>query len=87
MPITPGGTHFRAYDGTEMPDKVLGKHRWIVIATYAVTGEALAAASRGEDVLLDQENLVFLAPGCVDCEQQYPAPEPCPAADEWGEGP
>lgn len=77
------GQTFRADRTVPMPDKARGKHRWIVIATYAVTAESLRGAGRGEDQHLDMENLVQLAAGCVDCEQMWPAGEPCPAGDEW----
>lgn len=82
--IRGSGIQFRPSRFAPMPDKVRGKHRWIVIATYATSREALAGARRGDDVHLDQENLVALLEGCIDCEQAWPAPEPCPAGDEWG---
>lgn len=63
----------------QMPDKVRGKHRWIVLATYTTSREQLLASSRGEQAHLDQENLVSLQAGCLDCEQPWPSPEPCRA--------
>jgi hypothetical protein len=77
------GHTFRTNRFVPMPDKIRGKHRWIVLATYHTTRESLTAARRGEDVHLDMENLVYLTEGCVDCEQIFPAPEPCPAGDQW----
>lgn len=77
------GLQFSPDQFAPMPDKVRGKHRWIVVATYAVSSAALRGSRRGEQVHLDMENLVYLVDGCIDCEQPYPAPEPCPAGDEW----
>jgi hypothetical protein len=65
------------------PDKVPGKHRWTMVATYAVSADALKLAHRqtvdADSPILDTENLVYLAAGCIDCEQVWPAPEPCTA--------
>lgn len=67
----------------DLPDKVIGKHRWIVVALYSVTADSLKAASRGEQAVLDHENIIHILAGCYDCEEEYPAPEPCKAGDMW----
>lgn len=63
------------------PDKVPGKHRWMMLATYTVSAEALKLAHRpkvhDDSPILDTENLVSLMAGCIDCEEEWPAPEPC----------
>ena len=80
------GITFRASEARgRMPRKQRGKHRWITVASYFTTNETLKAAKRGEPTFLDMENLLDVAAGCFDCEQTWPAPEPCPADDQWGD--
>ena len=88
IPVTQLDHQYRAQAGDgmrQMPDKVRGKHRWVVTAMFTTTSGKLKANERGEDdILLDGENLVYMAVGCVDCVQPWPSPEPCAAGDEWG---
>lgn len=68
-----------------LPEKEPGRHRWVLLASYTVTEEAVFAEARGDGVTyLDHENRFATSLGCIDCEQPYPHIQPgshCPAAD------
>lgn len=72
-----------------MPRKVPGQHRWIATAMWHITAEQAAGADDADRRhLLDHENLLDLAIGCVDCERtlgDIHVGEPCPAGDTWGD--
>lgn len=78
---TPLGYSQPAKPKGRLPTKIAGKHRWAMIASYAVSAEALKRAHRNDvdeySPILDTENLFHLAAGCIDCEEPWPAPEPC----------
>lgn len=66
-----------------LPDKKKGVHRWIVSTAYSVSDpEAVIKHS----VMLDVENLLYAALGCVDCEMPYETINgtKCRAGDTWG---
>jgi hypothetical protein len=79
----PQGHTFTGYPGRDLPDKIPGKHRWVTLVMHTTTADALKAASRGDQQLLDQETLISIMAGCYDCEHEWPAPEPCTAGDTW----
>ena len=59
-----------AYGSLE--DKRPGRHRFVAIATFSLSHEsALEASKPGNSVMLDQENLLFVDIGCIDCEEPY----------------
>jgi hypothetical protein len=56
----------------EMPPKVPGRHRWIMLTTYAVPDRFVEEVVRGvqhSDVHFDNENRIDTHFGCYDCEQ------------------
>ena len=67
-----------------LPEKVEGKHRWVVMAGYSLDDQSVALAFEGEEMHLDHENRFALTVGCYDCEQTYNAAkgEPCPGDPE-----
>lgn len=71
----------------KLPEKKPGRHRFIMMATFTTSEEAVKHAYEGTDVVLfDQENIWDVAFGCIDCEEPYtpklrrfcPAPEYIP---------
>lgn len=59
-----------------LPAKKPRQHRWVATAMFTTTEDALLT----EGSVLDQENLVTLEAGCVDCEQGYGSHQRyCPA--------
>lgn len=77
----PGRT-YEARPYAELPKKIPGQHRWIVLASWTV-GDELARDAANPDVakFLDNENLLSLMLGCWDCEQtsQECYGTPCPS--------
>lgn len=63
-----------------LPEKVAGQHRFMVAASYAVSGDEIELAFAGEQMHLDHETRFALVMGCYDCEQEYAAckGQPCP---------
>lgn len=56
----------------KLPDKKVGRHRFIAIASFTITEEGAQAARQGDSpAILDHENLWDISIGCVDCEQPY----------------
>lgn len=70
-----------------LPAKVAGQHRWIMVASHSVSPGQASAAKGGAVVTLDNKNRVGLdGPGCYDCEQTYEEAKgkPCPGdPSEW----
>lgn len=62
-----------------LPPKRTGDHRWIAVASHALTAGQAAAAAAGSAVRMGEHNLIGIAVGCVDCESEWPSPQPCPA--------
>lgn len=60
--------------GTELPPKIPGRHRWVVVCGYTITEPTVTAMASGQPVstFLDHENRFSIAMGCLDCEQQWP---------------
>lgn len=55
-----------------LTDKQPGLHRWVAMATYALTdGQARMAAVPGTRVNMTLDNMIGADYGCVDCEQPY----------------
>lgn len=64
--------------------KIPGKHRWMILAAYAVSEDSVWAEVNGDGgaTYLDHETRFSLSLGCWDCEQQFPDIDPstsCPA--------
>jgi hypothetical protein len=55
----------------KLPDKVPGKHRWMVAASYSIRADEVELAMDGEQIHLDHETRFSLVIGCFDCEQPY----------------
>jgi len=55
----------------QLPPKKPGRHRFVAIATYAISEENVQSmyVDDGNQVHLDHENLWDLSVGCIDCEQ------------------
>lgn len=74
----------------QLPEKVPGKHRYVVMVTYTITRHQASAMFDGSRVVLNEESM--LPPpmvGCLDCEEPYQAAKgnPCPAAGfDWNTG-
>jgi hypothetical protein len=67
----------------ELPDKVPGKHRYIVMVTYTITQHQASAMFAGSRVVLGEEQM--LPPplvGCLDCEEPYDKAKGNPCAAE-----
>lgn len=60
------GTHW-----DRLPEKVEGRHRWVLVTSYTVTDEEMANVAEGIAVLMDEPHLLDVGPGCIDCEQPY----------------
>jgi len=54
-----------------MSVKVPGRHRWIGLATYALSDEQARLAHEGGPVLFEIEMLAGFSIGCLDCEGPY----------------
>lgn len=85
--VTSTGEVFRAADhGRGLPTKDPGRHRWVATVAYFLSpGQARAAMTPGNRVLMDGSNMLTYGVGCWDCEQVYDEAigKPCPAGDEW----
>jgi hypothetical protein len=74
----------------ELPDKVAGKHRYVVMVTYTITRHQASAMFDGSRVVLGEEQM--LPPpmvGCLDCELPYNQAKgaPCEADGfDWNSG-
>ncbi len=65
----------------DIPEKVPGRHRWILSTAYNVTDTEAHVAHEGvPSVLMGPEQLISFGVGCWDCEQTYRdcAASPCP---------
>jgi hypothetical protein len=49
---------------TPLPTKVLGEHRWILIAVHTIGEEAIQSGHTGK---IGKDNLVGFSIGCADC--------------------
>lgn len=63
-----------------LPKKVIGEHRWIMLAVYTVTheqakaldGEQRTGIPLDEPILFDNANRMGVdGPGCIDCEMPF----------------
>lgn len=76
------GHHFRTPEKVQdIPEKVPGRHRWILSTAYNVTDQEAHEAHEGvSKVLMGAESLISFGIGCWDCEQIYglAASSPCP---------
>lgn len=89
------GVTQRARPMAEPPPKVPGKHRWVATVAYNVSEATIRehlgyqqGGPRPLDAYFDNESMISLALGCVDCERilapGHASPDtPCPAGDEW----
>jgi hypothetical protein len=80
--VIPTGERIRVDDVTfaDMPVKRPGAHRWMAIATFSLTNPGAAGPK-----LMDQNNLVYIAIGCYDCEEPWTEErqeQTCPAPGE-----
>lgn len=91
--VTDTGILDTGYAG-KLPEKIPGKHRWIVMIVHVLTdqqGRDLIAGKiadgTAEQITWDHENRLGVnGPGCIDCEapMHAVADQPCPAdATEW----
>lgn len=63
--------YYNSSDGVGMlEEKKPGRHRFVAVATYAVSHESVTQEDGGS-MILDQENLLFVDIGCIDCEKPY----------------
>lgn len=83
------GHKYEAIAHAELAPKVRGEHRFVVTAAW-VAPRGLVNSAFDADVikLLDQENLMALSIGCVDCEQPLGTIEegsycPSSASEDW----
>jgi hypothetical protein len=64
----------------QLPPKMAGRHRWIVLGTYTVTEGQARTIFAGDDIVaLGPHNLVSTGIGCVDCELEWPVEGSCTA--------
>ena len=55
-----------------LPPKKSGRHRFVAIATFAISEEAARGAElRTDPAILDHENLWSVNVGCIDCEEPW----------------
>lgn len=85
--FTSTGEVIRAADhGRGLPAKQPEQHRWVATVSFFLSpGQARAAHSEGNRVLMDGSNLLAYGIGCWDCEQEWTVANGtrCPAGDEW----
>lgn len=64
------GHQFEAQPAARLRPKVLGRHRFVATVAYVLSEEmAVGALDPSTTSYLDNENLMYLAIGCWDCEQ------------------
>lgn len=84
---TSAGHEFRVPEGmADLPEKIAGRHRWILSTGYNVTDTEAATAHEGvRMVLMGPEKLISYGVGCYDCEQIYSqcVASPCPGDPSW----
>lgn len=68
------GQYDDAIPSAVLPDKVPGKHRWIVTAIYTVDENTVRHANDPTHVkYMDHESLIMLGLCCWDCERLFPS--------------
>lgn len=56
----------------DLPPKKKGRHRFIAIASFVTSDEAIRKGYSGEEqAIFDSENLWDFNFGCIDCEQPW----------------
>lgn len=64
------GVQQEARPGHKLPPKVAGQHRWIATAMYNISEpEVRDAYDPAVEKHMDNENLVDVSFGCIDCEK------------------
>ncbi len=84
------GHQYEAVGRAELPEKVAGEHRWTAVASWVLSLDQVEHAMDADRLkIMDQENLMYLAIGCFDCEQPLGPTPPgievgshCPAAGD-----
>lgn len=57
--------------GARIPDKVEGRHRWVMGIMYTISETQASATRTGARVNCDHENRVSIDLGCWDCHLPY----------------
>jgi hypothetical protein len=57
--------------GGGFPDKADGEHRWAAVVTFPVSSPDAGLIREGATVVVDANDHVLAALGCVDCRKPY----------------
>lgn len=76
--------NFASDPGSKIPKKIEGKHRWFMLATFALNDQQASNVMRGNRVKMDDSNNIGKQIACADCQQPYVAVKdfPCTMGDK-----